>query len=160
MRFHACGEDIGAKLPHSQHEQKKTGFTQNGVPAAYTHRADFEDSNIPEKVCVKCNLLGSPFLCSLSPVIIHSPLTPQEGSTRRFLHCSECIHWGNEGEEEKDRGHRASWYPGEASPFSDKKRRESGGRGCKSGIGRREMRSGSKVNKLINGGKKTKAITN
>lgn len=59
----------------------------------------------------------------------------------------------------KKRGHRASWYPGEASPFSDKKGRESGGRGCKRGIGRRELQSGSNVNKLINGGK-TKAITN
>lgn len=69
-------------------------------------------------------------LCPLSPVVIHSLLASQEGSAKRSFYCSEYVCWGNEGKEEKDRGHRVSWYPGEASPFSDKER-GSGGRGCK-----------------------------
>lgn len=33
------GEDVGAKLPSSQFEQKNIGFTQYGVPAAYTQQS-------------------------------------------------------------------------------------------------------------------------
>lgn len=40
------------------------------------------------------------------------------------FNCSECLHWGNEGKEEKDRGVQGELVSRGASSFSDKKGRE------------------------------------